>query len=299
MRTIRRALLIGAVLFVSPVSHTLADDGPQAPSSSLYAQSAALAITHALAECGQHASQVDALCSERENLSYLLLDAHSGSVLSSDWPDSNTPIPLGSLVKPFAALAYGEKHQFKYPIHVCRGTASGCWLPRGHGRIGLQSAIANSCNTYFRMLTRDMTAADIQPIASTFGLQLPGADVAGANLAGLGGRWLISPLAMARGYVELSRRSDQPGVRAILAGMAQSGSSGTGAEVDRELVHASALVKTGTASCTHIKRAPGDGFVITMFPAAHPEILLMVRVHGTPGSHAAKVAGDLLHGIEP
>ena len=296
MRTLWLALTTVAVLVLSPFSRTLADD-PQTPS--LYSQSAAQAITRALAECGQHAFQVGELCSERANLSYVLLDARRGAVLSSDWPDANIPIPLGSLLKPFAALAYGEKHEFKYPVHLCRGTASGCWLPRGHGRIGLQSAIANSCNSYFRMLTRDLTAADLQPIASAFGLQPAGADIAGANLAGLGGRWAISPLAMARAYVELSRRSDEPGVRTILAGLAQSGRSGTGAEVDRQLLRTSALAKTGTAPCTHAKHAPGDGFAITLLPAAQPAILLMVRVHGTPGSHAAKVAGELLHRIEP
>lgn len=297
MRTCLLALTL--VTFALPGSprHTFADES-HSSSPSLYAQSAAQAVTHALAECGEHEA-ADPLCSERENLSYLLLDARSGSVLASGWPDANTPIPLGSLVKPFAALAYGEKHQFKYPVHLCRGTASGCWLPRGHGRIGLQSAIANSCNSYFRMLTRDMSATDIQPIASTFGLQPPDAETAGANLAGLGGRWMISPLAMARAYVELSRRADQPGVHAILAGMAESGRSGTGAEVDRQLRHTSALVKTGTAPCTHVRHAPGDGFAITMAPATHPEMVLMVRVHGTPGSHAAKVAGELLHRIEP
>jgi len=61
---------------------------------------------------------MDELCSQRDNLSYLLLDAHSGSILASNWRDANIPIPLGSLVKPFAALAYGEKHQFKYPVHL-------------------------------------------------------------------------------------------------------------------------------------------------------------------------------------
>ena len=298
MRTLRPALTISAILVLSSFSRTLADDS-QSSSSSLYSQSAAQALNRALAECGQRPSQGDDLCSERHNLSYVLLDAHSGSVLWSDWTDANTPIPLGSLVKPFAALAFGDKHQFRYPTHLCLGAASGCWLPRGHGRIGLQSAIANSCNSYFRMLTRELSAADVRPIASTFGLQPPEADIAGANLAGLGGRWLVSPLAMARAYVELIRRSDQPGVREILAGMAQSGRSGTGAEVDRRLVRMSTLVKTGTAPCTHTKRAPGDGFVITMFPATHPVVLLMVRVHGTPGSHAAKVAGELLHRIEP
>jgi len=45
------------------------------------------------------------------------------------------------------------------------------------------------------------------------------------------------------------------------------------------LKHADALVKTGTAPCTHPHAAPGDGFVIAMVPANRPELLLFVRVH--------------------
>lgn len=266
--------------------------------SSLYSQSAAVAIPRALAECGIPPSNVDAFCSQRENLSYLLLDARSGTVLASDWPGPEFPIPLGSLVKPFTALAYGEKHDFKYPVHFCRGTASGCWRPQGHGRIGLQSAIANSCNSYFRMLTTDLRAEDIQPIATMFRLQMPDAGSSGASLAGIGADWRISPLAMVRAYVELSQRSDQPGVREILAGLAQSGRAGTGAEVDRALRRSTVLVKTGTAPCTHARHAPGDGFAIAMLPADQPQIVLMVRAHGTTGSHAAKIAGELLRRVE-
>jgi len=96
----------------------------------------------------------------------------------------------------------------------------------------------------------------------------------------------------------LIRRRDQPGVRQVLAGMAQSASRGTGAEVDRALEYPDALVKTGTAPCTHSKRAPGDGFVIAMVPAGEPQILLMVRVHGVPGAQAAKIAGQMLRQIE-
>jgi hypothetical protein len=148
------------------------------------------------------------------------------------------------------------------------------------------------------MLTRDMRASDIQSLAARFGLQLPSDHAAGAELAGLGTRWLVSPLAMARAYVELSRRSDQQGVREILMGMAESAHFGTGVEVDRALQYTRALVKTGTALCTHVKRAPGDGFVVAMLPADRPDILLMVRVHGMPGSHAARIAGELLHQVE-
>ena len=231
-------------------------------------------------------------------ISFLLLDAPTGRVLASRWDDPEAPIPLGSLVKPFTALAYGEHHAFRYPAHTCRGTATGCWLPRGHGNVDLPSAIAYSCNSYFRVLTAKMTAAEVSPTALRFGLEPPAPGTAGPALAGLGNRWLISPLNMARAYLELVRRRDQPGVREVLAGMAQSAKQGTGAEVDRALPYPNALVKTGTAPCTHSKRAPGDGFTIVMAPSGDPQILLMVRVHGAPGAQAAKIAGQMLRRIE-
>ncbi len=232
------------------------------------------------------------------DISFLVLDAHSGAVLASRWDHPEVPIPLGSLVKPFSALAYGERHEFKYPTHICQGTTTGCWLPRGHGEVDLTSAIAYSCNSYFRMLTADMTATQVSPTALRFGLQPPASEIAGTALAGLGNRWLISPLNMAHAYVELVRSRDQPGVRLVLAGMAQSAWQGTGAEVDRALAYPDALVKTGTAACTHHRHAPGDGFTVAMMPADRPEILLMVRVHGVPGAQAAKIAGQMLQSIE-
>ena len=298
MRKLALAGVVASAALSVPIYEMLAASDAGTSASSLYSQSAAQAIPSALAECGTTPSDVDAFCSQRKDLSYLLLDARSGTVLASDWPGRDSPIPLGSLVKPFTALAYGEKHNFKYPVHLCRGTATGCWRPRGHGRIDIESAIANSCNSYFRMLTHNLRADDFQPIATMFRLQMPDAGSSGASLAGIGAAWLISPLALVRAYVELSQRSDQPGVREILAGLEQSGRAGTGAEVDRALRHSSALVKTGTAPCTHARHAPGDGFVIAMLPADHPEILLMVRVHGTTGSHAAMIAGELLRRVQ-
>jgi cell division protein FtsI/penicillin-binding protein 2 len=233
------------------------------------------------------------------DISFLLLDARTGKVLASRWDNPQAPIPLGSLVKPFTALAYGEHHAFRYPAHICRGTATGCWLPHGHGEVDLPSAIAYSCNSYFRALTANMTAVDVSPTAMRFGLEPPPPETSGPTLAGLGNRWLISPLNMARAYLEFVRRRNQPGVRQILAGMAQSAEQGTGAEVDRALPFSDALVKTGTAMCTHAKRAPGDGFTIAMSPSDDPQILLMVRVHGVPGAQAAKIAGQMLSRIEP
>ncbi len=65
------------------------------------------------------------------------------------------PIPIGSLVKPFTALAYAETHNFRFPEHVCTGGNS-CWLPKGHGTLGivagrrllLQLVLHRTCGEY-------------------------------------------------------------------------------------------------------------------------------------------------------
>ena len=281
------ALLTCALLLALPPSSgragSVAPDRIKGAESSLFAQSAAETLNR---DFPSH------------DISFLLLDATTGRLLTSRWERLDSPIPLGSLVKPFTALAYGEQHDFQYPAHTCRGTATGCWLPHGHGEIGLTSAIAYSCNSYFRMLTANLTGADVAPIAARFGIESPDRDASGPALVGIGSRWQISPPQMARAYLELIRRREQPGVREILAGRAQSAQHGTGADVDRALPFPDALVKTGTASCTHSPRAPGDGFVVVLTPADQPQILLMVRLHGVPGAQAAKTAGQMLRRID-
>jgi len=256
---------------------------PQDTSSSLFAQSAAQALNRDFPS---------------RDISFLLLDAHTGRTLVSRWNHPDSPIPMGSLLKPFTALAYGEQHDYRYPIHTCRGTSTGCWLPRGHGDVDLTTAIEHSCNSYFRMLTADLTAADVSPIAARFGLDRPAQEASGAELAGLGSRWRTSPLRLAHAYLELAHQRQQPGVRQILDGMALSARHGTGAQVHRAFPSPDVLVKTGTALCTHSRRAPGDGFTVVLMPADDPQILLLIRVHGVPGAQAAKTAGQMLRRIE-
>jgi len=251
--------------------------------SSLFAQSAAEALARDFPS---------------RDISFLLLDAHSGRVLTSRWDHLDAPIPMGSLLKPFTALAYGAQHDFRYPSHVCRGTLTGCWRPGGHGAVDLAAAIAHSCNSYFRMLTADLTAADVSPIATRFGIGSPGPEISGPELAGLGTRWRTSPLRLARAYLELIRQHHQPGVSEVIDGMALSAQQGTGSEVGRAFPFHNALAKTGTAACTHARHAPGDGFAVALTPADNPQILLMVRVHGAPGAQAAKTAGQMLRRIE-
>jgi hypothetical protein len=285
---IASVLVLAAALLAPPSLHSAQShpgvaQNPPAPPKSLFAQSA-----------------IQLLAREFPNpdISFLLFDARSGALLSSRWDDPQRPIPLGSLVKPFTALAYAAQHNYQFPAHVCRGEASGCWQVRPHGPLNLTSAIAYSCNSYFRALAATLTGEQILPIAQQFGIEPPAADLTGPPLMGLGDQWRISPLRMAHAYLELIRRHNQPAVREILAGMAQAADYGTGSAVGHALKHSDALVKTGTAPCTHARPAPGDGFTIALVPAAQPEILLMVRVHSVPGAIASATAAQMLARLE-
>ena len=99
---------------------------------------------------------------------YLLLATADSSTLAQRWDDARTPAPLGSLVKPFIALAFGEAHLFAYPVLEC----TGCWLPGGHGRIGIRTALAQSCNSYFGRLAGLVRVEDVDRTARRYGLTM-------------------------------------------------------------------------------------------------------------------------------
>ena len=107
-----------------------------------------------------------------------LLDARTGRVLTRAGT-IDSPIPLGSLVKPFTALAYGDQHDFRYPAPYCRGTPPDAGCLTATAKSDSLSAIACSCNSYFRMLTTNLTAADVDPTAHRFGIEAPDHDAAG------------------------------------------------------------------------------------------------------------------------
>jgi len=212
------------------------------------------------------------------HVSFLLTDCATNREIGSRWTHPMNPLPIGSLVKPFTALAYGETHGFRYPTFTCSGLH--CWLPQGHGRMEICSAIAHSCNAYFLELARDVEPEAVECVTQRFGLSAPDPGAEAAALIGLGGAWRISPVTITRAYSEMIARSFDPGVRELLAGMALSGLSGTGRGVGR-----GAYVKTGTAG--------GDGYVIALFPIDAPRFNLLVRVRGVPGAKAAWVCGKM------
>ena len=240
---------------------------------------------------------------------YILLDARTGDLLTSRWDSPDRPVPLGSLVKPFTALAYGEEHGFQYPEVECHGKRDRCWYARGHGQLGLVQAVAQSCNAYFLNLASDLRPSSVTSVLRRYSIYDVNEKVSPDSMVGLGSAWKISPIRMLRAYAELSRRRDQPGVSEIIRGMQGSEVSGTGMGVGTALRKSgqSAITKTGTAPCAHSRNGSvdtslpqgfaGDGYVIALYPAADPRFALIVRMHSAPGSKAAEVAGKMLRTI--
>jgi cell division protein FtsI/penicillin-binding protein 2 len=215
---------------------------------------------------------------------YLLIDVHTREVLASRWPDVDRPIPMGSLVKPFTALAYSGD----FPEFECKGALDRCWLKRGHGRLNFTEALAQSCNSYFLQLARQVDSNALRLIAAKYQITAPVDDSADTRI-GLGTGWQISPLALARAYAELSLRGGEPTVAHILNGLVASARTGTSSAIG-----AGALAKTGTAPCTAKMHHVGDGYTLVLEPASAPRVALLVRVHNVPGAEAAKTAARLL-----
>lgn len=106
-----------------------------------------------------------------------------------------------------------------------------------------------------------------------------------------------APLSLAEAYFELTRHPRDAAVVPVLQGMTLSAQKGTGKAAGEALLPISAMAKTGTAPCTHAKKAPGDGFALVMSPADHPRAVLLVRIHGRPGFIAAGVAGHMIAAV--
>lgn len=217
----------------------------------------------------------------------LAVRLHDPQPLMLDWPHPDEPVPLGSVVKPFTALAYAAAHEYRYPSYVCDGRR--CWRPEGHGPVTIVTAMAHSCNAYFLRLAAETPQAVVAATWERFGLMTPAAmnpDVA----IGLGRHAPASPASMLRAYEMLVARREEPGVSELLAGLGRAATEGTGCGVGNRDV----LVKTGTVPCLAPRRHVGDGVAVVLAPAGQPRIGIMLLAHGVTGAQAAQHAGQRL-----
>jgi cell division protein FtsI/penicillin-binding protein 2 len=235
------------------------------------------------------------------DVSWLLLD-RSGAVLDARWEGRRgqgllDAQPPGSLVKPFLAMAYAAQHGGVFPRVHCAGTAGRCWLPKGHGTLDLEEAVAQSCNAYFLVLAAGLDRNAAAQVFDHYGLRGPSPTASDTASIGLGNGWKEAPLALARAYLQLESEAGQPTQARIRAGMLRAASSGTAQAVDKALGPNAALAKTGTAPCAHLPRAAADGFAVVLYPATQPRLLLLVRKHGGTGAATAAVAAQMLRSL--
>jgi cell division protein FtsI/penicillin-binding protein 2 len=213
-------------------------------------------------------------------LSWLAVD-RAGETLEAYWQDGEQPRSVGSLLKPFLALAYLSNHPDRL-VMECKGASAGCWLARGHGQQDIVAALANSCNAYFLRMICDMQRAALDLTCLSYGLEAPGRSWSAARLIGLEEGWPQAPKAIAQGFARVARNSSDRNVQVILAGMARCARSGTA-----RAVGVPCFAKTGTARCGHRASGEGDGYALAMYPLDLPRLLVLVMRHNTTGAEAA------------
>jgi cell division protein FtsI/penicillin-binding protein 2 len=225
-----------------------------------------------------------------QDFNYIAVDVRTREVVVASWPDADVPIPVGSLVKPFTALAFPGA----FPEFQCQGAANRCWRAKPHGELNIVDALAQSCNAYFLQLAAGVDADALAVVAATFGIPPPKSNTPEARI-GLGDGWRISPLALTRAYAELAMRSHDPRADQLLTGLERAARTGTAQGISRPGDRV--LAKTGTAPCAAPRPHKGDGFALVLYPAEAPRTALLVRVHNVPGAEAAKTAAKVMRGL--
>jgi hypothetical protein len=287
---------LGLLLFSVASTHA---QQAQPASPSLYAQAASVMLDRSFPS---------------PRVEYLLLDPRTEQTIAVRWSHPERPIPVGSLLKPFVALAYGDLHSGPsqvFPAVYCHGKSDGCWRTGGHGSLGLERALAVSCNAYFLALAKDISSSDtpagiaaMDRVSASYGLPAPPAAPSPQMLIGVTPEWRISPPALARAYARLTTESGNAVGNRLMTGMRLAASpGGTAAKAGRH--PGGVLAKTGTAPCVPDAEsnsprclANGDGLAVLAAPAENPRMLLLVRQRGTTGAQTAEVAGQMLARLE-
>lgn len=235
-----------------------------------------------------------------ENVSCLIRSWPDNRPLLRRWSSPWKPVPVGSLVKPFLALAYAAQSGSGFPRFRCNGEVDGCWLPQGHGELDAESAITFSCNAWFAALAERTEAARLSDLLVRFSLPPPPPEAVRSSWWGLGEEWKLPPAALLRAYAELPRRGEEPGAAIVLGGLRRAAREGTASALAQALP-GSAFAKTGTAPCSHPdaqRPSNSDGWAIALYPSERPRYAALVQVHGVVGRRAAEALAAALRALE-
>ena len=238
--------------------------------------------------------------------------------------------PAGSVLKLFttyALLAAGEPATTVFhcpPSSVDVPATESCWYKPGHGNMTLKSALALSCNAYFRQWVAAVDNTAAERFLKKLGLleselsdsaeerariltgMSPGirprpVTLVAATAALFNGGAVYSIESLERGSrcaPVTSLSIDARALSVITAGLRECAASGTAAAVQAVVGIEPLLAKTGTA--IHIDGDETDplrtdGWCLVLFPAERPKFLLVVfSPDGSGGGRAAEAAGAIM-----
>ena len=207
-----------------------------------------------------------------------------------------TELPVGSLQKPFIVRAWARSHPAgTTPRFTCTRN-SGCWRPSGHGTLDLRGAIRESCNTYFRLLSRDTPAEAIRVSFEAAGFSWAG-EMSDAEAIGIKGPAgvRVAPERLIESYVDLVRtpwtaREDVR--REMLSGLKDAAEDGTAAGLRLW----GFMAKTGTVPALDGAPLKTSGFAMILDDQGFAFLGLLRR--GT-GREAAIRAGAEIAKLRP
>jgi len=263
-----------------------------------------------------------------------LLDIEEGVVIASTGREIllGGGRPAGSVLKIFttyALLAAGGPPSFD-EVHFCQASTptvpatDTCWYRPGHGNMTLRSALAHSCNAYFRQWLHGKDLASAERFLRELRLldgELPDdprrramaltglspalrprpVDLLAAAAALFNGGVLFSLSTAEEGERCAPLRAfalDDEAVTAVRDGLRECAAAGTGRAAQDAVGLEPLLVKTGTSvrwTETGPDESATDGWCIALHPAERPRVLLLVfapRANGSDG--AAPAAGAIM-----
>jgi len=209
---------------------------------------------------------------------------------------AETELSVGSLQKPFIVRAWARSHRADATPRLTCTRTSGCWRPSGHGTLDLRGAIRESCNTYFRLLSRETPPEAIRASFEEAGFSWAGkmTDAETIGLKGPAGT-KVAPERLIASYVDLVRTpwASRDDVRQeMLSGLKDAAEDGTAAGLRLW----GFMAKTGTVPALDGAPLKTSGFAMILDDAGFAFLGLLRR--GT-GREAAIRAGAEIARLRP
>ena len=243
----------------------------------------------------------------------------SPHLVSGDPEILNRPICVGSLIKPFLAIAAirsgisPDKSEFCPKSSINIPSEERCWLVAGHGKVSMEKALSNSCSVYFRSLVREIPRKGIlhvfhdyrlvdgeyeidsfseeDLIGATDKLKIKPGRLLGAYISAFASRELVE-YSSKRGKVIYTGYEKQPveiATKVILLGMRAAATEGIFSKAVKSSALSKVYGKTGTARISG-KYGYWRGLFVGFVPFCQPEYaVIVITDKGAGGDTAAPI----------